>query len=212
MNFELLRKKTAQTFFLEEDINISVPLKIGIFDLTYDIDSEDLIKKITEFKTKYPKSMHEYAKNSTAVRAWHSDYHTHKLTSILDDLIRLKIEKIKKFITPMYIPNLSDIWINWYNKDDYAKRHNHGMFMISTVFYPKIDGESSPLIFDNNNSSNFLEKKIFPKTGMLVCFHSLLHHKVSIHKNHSPRLSIASNFSVKLDAGNYDPFASQQDN
>lgn len=189
-----LKEKNSINYIEKISIDSKVLSLICIFDLSYQIDNKKLVEDINNFRKAFPKSMLEYNKDSTFVRSWHSDFKTQRMTNLLDNLIALKKEKIVQGYRLASV-ELLDIWINMYTSQDSALRHSHGPFGISTVYFPSVEKNSTPLIFDNNNRPNFNKKEIIPKPGMLICFPSHLYHHVPSVKEIS-RISIASNFNV----------------
>lgn len=212
MSLETIKNKYNYRQHTEIDIDTVCNFPLCIFDLSYKIDADKLVNEIYAFKERYPSSMSEYNKDYTNVRSWHSDYATHKMTNILDDLIEVQKEKIKKFsyrsCRDGCIINTFNIWINIYSTNDFTARHKHNDYCVSTVYYPFVEDDPTPIIFDNNNFSNFKEYKIIPKKNMLIVFHSSLYHRVPKTKE-SCRISISSNSSLER-TSNIDPFIFQQ--
>ncbi|NDB84827.1 MAG: hypothetical protein EB127_19280 [Alphaproteobacteria bacterium] len=198
MSLQKLKEKIAKTEHTAYGINANVNCSIKIFDLSYDLDNESLVKNIYSFREKFPQSMHEYKSKHTNVHAWHSDYGTPTYTNILDDLIDVTKQKIKPFILPNEKLSVSEMWINIYQPGDRVARHTHHNYNgLSTVYFPYVDNDSTPIIFDNN-----FEKKeeitITPKNGMLIVFPSLIFHRVPVVKEQH-RISISSNLNVYRD-------------
>lgn len=205
---EKLKNKYNYNQYTTVDIDTVCNYPLFIFDLSYKIDADSLTEKIYDFREKNPASMSEYNKDNTNVRSWHSDYETHRMTNILDDLIDIKKEKINKIFTYRNGKvNTHNIWINVYDKDNFTERHNHNHFGVSTVYYPYVEDDSTPVIFDNNNLLDYKEYKIVPKKNMLIVFHSSLYHKVPKIKE-SRRISISANFMFER-TSNRDPFIFQ---
>ncbi len=180
---------------------------ISVFDLSYKIDADDLTKKIYDFRNMYPISMEEYNKDGTNVRAWHSDYRTHQMTNILDGLFEVTKEKIYKLLNIEQGLNIYTAWINIYKSNNFTLRHRHNDFGFSTVYYPYVEKDPTPIVFDNNNAQNYQEIKITPKKNMLLVFHSALYHRVPKITEDS-RISISSNISIERKATG-DPFLFQ---
>jgi hypothetical protein len=187
---------------------------ISVFDLSYKIDADDLTKKIYDFRNTYPVSMEEYNKAGTNVRAWHSDYRTHQMTNILDDLFEVTKEKIyktlgmKQGVSPWEQgPKIYNSWINIYEPNNFTLRHMHNNFGLATVYYPYVEKDPTPIIFDNNNPQNYQEIKITPKKNMLLVFHSTLYHRVP-KITEGTRISISTNISIERKATG-DPFIFQ---
>jgi len=197
MFLEKLKKKNYKNAQEKHFLNVEISSLIAVYDISLEIDNDKLVKDISNFRKEHPKSMHIYNKEKTAVNAWHSDYFTNKITDILNPLIELKQEKIAKSF--QYLKSdlyLCNIWINMYSTADYTKRHDHGFQGYGTVYYPYVETNPTPIVFDNNNTQllkNFKRISITPKTGMLIVFPSYVPHMVHKVKELS-RISISSNW------------------
>lgn len=192
-HIDKLKKSLIQSNIEKIDIETNLSTKIFILDLSYDIDNQALVEEIKNFRIKYPKSMLEYNKKHTNIRSWHSFYTTHKLTKILDPLVTVQKQKMNSIFREVAF-DLYNIWINMYVTNDLANRHNHGEFSISTVYYPLVEKNATPIIFDNNNRDTYYEVPVTPKEGMLLCFPSFIYHKVpTVQENN--RISIAANYN-----------------
>lgn len=202
-----LKERTTRNRVINYNLPSIAEADIKVFDLTYDIDADKLVQDIYDFRSKYPSSMHEYNRKGTYVNAWHSDFQTQKMTGIYDSLIDIKRKKIKKYFG--YDSELIDIWANIYTTNDDTSRHNHGVIGFGTVYYPYVEDEPTPLIFDNNNSKNLKEIVIVPKKNMLVVFPCFLHHKVGKVRE-DKRISVASNWFPKPNIIERNPFAFQE--
>jgi len=205
MSLDKLKEKLTKKFRKEYAITCEVFSKISVFDLTYELESTAILKNIKEFINKFPKSMLDYNFENTNVRAWHSDYHTHKLTNILDPLIKETKIKLQIVLGEKVLSEVQSIWINDYQKNDKALRHLHGYMTYSSVYFPYAEDDATPIIFDSNHLINKKEIPITPKTGMLICFPSWLPHQVPMVKE-SKRVSVSANWVVKnLESENRDP-------
>lgn len=197
MSLQKLKEKIANTEHITYNISTNVNCSIKIFDLSYNLDNESLVKNIYLFREKFPQSMHEYNSKNTNVHAWHSDYGTPTYTNILDDLIDVTKQKIKTFIYPYEELSVRNMWINIYQPGDRSVRHMHHFTGLSTVYFPYVENDSTPIIFDNN-----FEKKeeisVIPKNGMLIVFPSFMFHHVPVVKEQH-RISISSNLNVYSD-------------
>lgn len=196
MPLDKLKKVIAEKQFYTYNIDCSVSSMISVFDLSYEIDASKLVKEIYEFKKQYPQSMHEYNSENTNVRAWHSDFGTNKLTKILDPLIEIQNKKVKNFLSPDEVCSIRNIWINIYESGNFVYRHKHTEFGgLSTVYFPYVEDDCTPIIFDNNNPIKMNKIEIFPKTNMLIIFPSYMYHFVPTVKEKS-RISISSNLNL----------------
>lgn len=190
-----LKNRIAETQIRTIPIAATVQTKIYIFDLSTDIDSDKLVEQIYKFREKFPVSMSSYNKQ-TNVRAWHSDYGTHKLTNILDELIEIQHQKFQKVLSDYKISvHIKEIWINIYGTGDSAKRHYHHSNGYSTVYFPYVDKDPTPIEFDNNYLPKIEKISVVPKKDMLIICPSYLYHRVPNIKE-KLRISIASNVNV----------------
>lgn len=199
-HLDKLKNKIQEQNYELIHVGSNVILPIIVFDLSTKINADNLVSEIFEFRKKFPTSMSSYNYDKTYVRAWHSDFFTHKLTNILDELLAVKKEKIKHLYKEIE-PTIYETWINIYHKGDQAVRHRHSAFGLASVYYPYVEENPTPIIFDGDNDNRH---EIVPKKNMLIIFHSMLYHAVpEISENQ--RISIASNFNIEHNA-NHDPF------
>lgn len=206
---DFLKKKIAKTHHETIRLDVTVPCDIKIFDLSADIDADKIVNDIYDFQKQYPNSMHIYNSKNTFVKAWHSDFLTHKMTTILDKFMEVQNEKVNQFM-PNSEVLVRDIWMNIYSKDDSAARHDHHIQSLSSVYFPYVDKNPTPIIFDNNNINNPENVSIVPKKNMLIIFPSFMFHHVP-KITEERRISIASNFHVKFNS-KINPFDFQSKN
>lgn len=206
-NLNKLKEKTLDIAYESITVNSVNSFPIYIFDLSFKINSDELVTKIYDFKTNYPRSMNTYLQNRTNVHAWHSDYATHKMTDIFNNLLEIKTKKLKQIYPHDVNVKVRNTWVNIYNKNDYTDRHQHSLHGMSSIYYPFISDNPTPVIFDNNNPDKFKTFEIIPKRNMLILFHSSIFHKVP-NINEECRISISSNFDFEhIDTR--DPFSYQ---
>ena len=167
------------------------------FDLSVIIDNNELLSIIDQHKKDFPISMKDYD-TRTNVNAWHSDWKTHLITDKFDPFIDKIKYCLKNYYSDLF---LSDFWFNIYEDSGSAKRHMHGFFQISGVYFVECDDTSSLLVIDNN-SKNRETITIQPKPGKLVIFPGYVYHSVSKNKNSKKRTSIAFNFCIECDKPN----------
>lgn len=191
-----LKQRISKSYIEEYELSCEIKSFVSVFDLSSDLDSDTLITDIVEFRKDNPISMGEYNPN-TNVSAWHSDYFSHKKTSIFQPLIDISVDKIKQIelLKGMYLgyPYVLNIWVNMYEKSDNVQRHLHNYNGYSTVYFVSAEQDTTPIIFDNNNSYSKTEIKILPKTGMLICFPSYMYHSVP-NINNAKRVTVAANY------------------
>ena len=83
---------------------------------------------------------------------------------------------------------IEDLWGQYYKAGDHHVYHTHHPHHWSFVYYVNAPKGCAPLVFTDSN------KKIFPKSGMLVLFHGWLRHHVPNHKCKEIRSIISGNF------------------
>ena len=196
MSLALLQEKSVRNTATTYNLNVTMPATIVVCDLTYDIDTLKLLDDIENFKKKFPKSMQDYDGDKSNIKAWHSDYKTHLMTDIFDDLIQVKKEKLHKVFNTEN--KLFDLWINTFTTGTFADRHKHGNYLgYSCVFYPYVEADATPIVIDNNNTNKYESLSIIPKTNMLIIMPPFVFHQVSKVKE-DKRISVASNWLTDL--------------
>lgn len=194
MTDNTLQKKLSETYQQVTTIPALVNSHVYTFDLTLDIDNEKLLGDIYKFRENNPKSMLDYNAKGTHVNAWHSDYMTHKQTDILNQLITIQNNKIQKVFSSSKI-FVKTMWINIYTNGDNAKRHMHSENGWSTLYFPYVEKNPTPVIFDDNMFPKVKNFSITPKLGMFLLFPSTLFHHVP-NITESKRISIAGNLNI----------------
>lgn len=148
---------------------------------------EQLIKKISEYRTKYPKS------NTSNVKGWHSDYNTHDIVDTFDDINNFllnKCEKILKFYDETVKKiEIADMWVNMYEKGDHTVVHNHspGADYVC-CYYVDVEGDYSPILFPPDNM-------LTPENDTLIFFDSKIYHGVP--PTNGNRIVTSINFTVE---------------
>jgi hypothetical protein len=97
--------------------------------------------------------------------------------------------------------NTMNCWINWYEKNQYAKIHNHHN-LLSVVYFAKIEKSPSEFFFHRedrfrlkkkNEDSNI--KLLTPKEGSVIFFNGCQAHSVSANTSEETRITLAINFN-----------------
>ena len=88
---------------------------------------------------------------------------------------------------------LKELWGQYYKKGDYQVTHHHNPNAWSFVYFVKAPKGSAPLLFTSSN------KKIVPKSGMVVLFPSWLEHRVPNHKCEEIRSIVSGDFVYTVD-------------
>lgn len=118
---------------------------------------------------------------------------------------------------------IQNSWVNLHTKNDFAGSHRHSNSIISGVYYPEVDDKSGAIIFQKDKSYynlwtdtieigfNYQQHQnqdrlnifnadawgIYPKTGDIVLFPSLLYHSVTENLSDLTRYSLAFNIFPK---------------
>jgi uncharacterized protein (TIGR02466 family) len=149
----------------------------------------------------------EEACNVMAKRtAWNS----HQRYPILYTLCNEIKIYLKKFIEKedYDIPDLevSDCWINWYGKNQYAQPHKHGD-VLSVVLFVDVEKSNSKFFFYSNNNAVFVKendvvsnfsnvKELSAKDGTVIFFDGSIYHSVSSNTTDNTRITIAINYNI----------------
>ena len=165
-----------------------VASNVDIFNINSDIDPEQIVNSIRNFR-----ATHE-ASNTSNVKAWHSPWYLNDYSKDFDKLIKIVEDKVLQCLsTPD--PNIRKVecvenWAIIYKKGDKTIRHKHRDQYYSAVYYAKTEKNVAPLKFDNLN--------ITPKTGMLICFPGWLWHQVPEITDDQERICMAFNLNCMM--------------
>ena len=155
--------------------------------------------KINKLKEK----IHEYRIKSKSTNIKHKDiaYHTlisyklgyipnfyHETIDVIDKIndyiLKICETIIKNFESDETNLKLSDMWVNFYEKGDYIKEHNH-VADYSCCYYVDLDDDTSPIIFPPIS--------VNPKNDMLILFDARIFH--SVPTTTGKRINIAMNLN-----------------
>ena len=161
----------------------SLPVFVSYIDFSL-FEIEFLKKKILKYREKNPKS------NTSNVKAWHSAYKTWIKDESFDFYIKVIKKEVERIINDFYKfennkLNLSDMWINMYEKGDHTVLHAHRPSYFSCCFYIDVDKNCSSIRFPP-------ELEIIPKNNMLVVFRGETLHEVN--STDGKRTNICMNF------------------
>ena len=137
------------------------------------------------------------SKDSTNVKAWHSEWDWHPNNITFRNLKSFIREQIEGYYEPGRVMaggkfhlGTMNFWANVYSKGDYARRHNHyGDF--SFLYFVKGKWFHSPLVFSDTG------KRIRPKEGRYVIFPAYMYHHVPTHRYNDTRMTISGNFQLE---------------
>tara|TARA_B100000287_G_scaffold80435_1_gene72814 strand:+ start:170 stop:742 length:573 start_codon:yes stop_codon:yes gene_type:complete len=156
--------------------DIKIPVTLPVYRTI--IPPEDYnLKEIIE---DYRKENEEIAYRSN-VKAWHSDWNTHKKDSRFQPIIDRAID-VCEYINREYINILLklecyEFWAAQYQRTEYALPHRHYPVDWACVYYVELEDNSSPIVFLNDPSA--LEGfPIAVKPGMMLFFPGHMYHGV----------------------------------
>lgn len=124
---------------------------------------------------------------------------------------------------------IQNSWVNQHRKDDFAGSHRHSNSIVSGVYYPEVNDQSGAIVFQKDKSYynlwtdtieigfNYQKHNdqgrlnvfnadawgIYPQTGDLVLFPSLLYHSVTENQSNNIRYSLAFNVFPKGEFGDH---------
>jgi hypothetical protein len=158
------------------------------FDLSKELDHFEVVKNILDIQKQFPES------RVSSINAWHTDYSTLSKTKILDSLISIIEEKVKKidYSRTSWKLEVYEYWAIIYKKEDYTEMHDHAGSVLSFVYYAQTFEDSAPLVFKD-------KLMIRPKNGMLIIFPSFLEHSVPISGSDKDRIVVAGNLYIEKD-------------
>jgi len=178
-----------EPYIVRQRIETSLPLYT--FDLSKEIDIDQIIANIKKLKIKYPSSTQT---NVITENGWRSPYifsYQPEIESFVDIVLFIKkqLKKINSFDI-----KLINLWTVIYGNGDLANSHNHftlwDNLAYNTVLY--LTDSQSPIIFDTIDS----KFEIYPKKGMLLVMHPLTMHSVVKVQDQSERIVLVCNFGI----------------
>jgi hypothetical protein len=170
--------------------------KIYKFDLSSEIDANEVVNLIYKFRETVPYSN----KGKTTVFAWHSHFDTHKKTSNFDPLIKIIQEKLNSvgptYMWPEYEVTypILESWAGIYKKTEYTIPHAHEPMQYAAVYYAKAEENCSPIVFKNSKK----DLEIVPTTNTLLIFSGRAWHYVSKSTSDDERIIFAANFVISV--------------
>ena len=170
--------------------------KIYKFDLSSEIDANEVVNLIYKFRENVPYSN----EGKTNVFAWHSNFDTHKKTSDFDSLIKIMQDKLS-LIGPTHnwpwyevtYPILES-WAGIYKKTEFTVPHTHEPVNYAAVYYAKANRNCSPIVFKTLNK----DLEIVPTTGTLLIFSGRANHYVPRSILDDERIMFAANFLISF--------------
>jgi len=168
--------------------------KIYKFDLSSEIDANEVVNLIYKFRETVPYSN----KGKTNVFAWHSHFDTHKKTSNFDPLIEIIQNKLSSLGSRYQSENyevtypIADSWVGIYKKNEFTVPHMHQPVHYAAVYYAKAEKDCSPIVFKNAKK----DLEIVPTTNTLLIFSGRTWHYVPKSTSDDERIMFAANFLI----------------
>ena len=124
---------------------------------------------------------------------------TYELTNIIEDWV-----KKENFDAPLV--KVSDCWINWYNKNEHAVPHVHGVHL-SLVYFVDVEDSGAEFLFhkdgrfvlirkENNKTFRNNIRSVKVKNGTVLMFNGDLTHSVTPNLSNNTRITFAANYRV----------------
>lgn len=187
-------KEKIQSQKIETKPNVIMQQQIVVcpiytFDLSTDIDSNEIVKICHQYKNELYEGKN--GKSVYALYAWKSEFHLVRKNEMpkFNKLFEIVKEKIKEVWNFPYSYRVDHFWFAIYNNGDHAEEHNHGIADYACVYYAAVPENSAPLIIPSING----DVKIFPKKGMLVVFPGQCLHSVPISEHDGERVIVSIN-------------------
>ena len=159
-------------------------------------------KNIHEHDTSPEEACNVMAKRT----AWNS-HQRYPALNMLCNEIRVYLNKfIEKENYDIPDLDVTDCWINWYKKNQYAQPHKHGG-VLSVVLFVDVEKSNSKFFFHSDNNAVFVKKdnvhtnfsnvkELTAKDGTVIFFDGSVFHSVSSNTTDNTRVTVAINFSV----------------
>ena len=159
-------------------------------------------KNIHEHDTSPEEACNVMAKRT----AWNS-HQRYPALNMLCNEIRVYLNKfIEKENYDIPDLDVTDCWINWYKKNQYAQPHKHGG-VLSVVLFVDVEKSNSKFFFHSDNNAVFVKKdnvhtnssnvkELTAKDGTVIFFDGSVFHSVSSNTTDNTRVTVAINFGV----------------
>tara|TARA_X000000368_G_C22752736_1_gene589123 strand:- start:55 stop:639 length:585 start_codon:yes stop_codon:yes gene_type:complete len=167
---------------------IPKPLRIYRTILNDHVKINNYLKQtILEHRQRYPNT------TLSNVKAWHSDWETHKINPKFKPFVDLvtdacKYISINDWNQFNWFFEAEDMWVMTYEENNYAVPHDHIPYPWSCVYYVDVETGCSPIIFEKNSPQSLT---IQPKNGMLIIWDGELTHEVP--PTNKKRMAISMN-------------------
>tara|TARA_R110001592_G_scaffold358147_1_gene662347 strand:- start:43 stop:669 length:627 start_codon:yes stop_codon:yes gene_type:complete len=143
--------------------------------------------------------------------AWDSHLRYPTIRDLSTELIKIVLNLIdqQNFDAPNI--EVTESWINWYKKNNFATPHSHGPNHLSIVYFVDVEKSNAQFCFhkktswslikkkDNNNSFTNFAKIITVGNGDVLMFPSSSIHSVSANLTDNLRITHACNLKVQYE-------------
>ena len=162
-------------------VHKKTPIFTSVID-NYEEVNTHVKKHILGLKEHYPEGV------ESNVKAWRSDWFTHRTTKVFDPLVNIMVSACE-YVSDVYYNNFTEyqaynFWVMVYDEGNYTEEHHHFPSEFSCVYYVDVDKGCAPLIIEGET--------IQPENGLLVLFPSILDHSVPETKGR--RIAASGNF------------------
>jgi len=166
---------------------------------------KEKIKQIIKVEDNIKSTAPEKQCNIVAQR---TSWNSHQRYPIMNSLSEEIGQVIKQFIEleGYDVPDLeiTECWVNWYNKNEYANPHDHSSRLSSVLFVDVKDTDAN-FIFNSDRRAvlqkkddtmtNFSNLKILtPEDGTVIFFDGSVMHSVSPNQSDKTRITAAFNY------------------
>ena len=127
--------------------------------------------------------------------AWKAGFHIKEFNLIGDWAFNIvkNFNEVGTAFDDIFELHLKDMWGQYYKRGDYQITHHHNPHYWSFVYFVKAPKGSAPLVFTESN------KKVIPKSGIMVVFPGWVWHHVPKHRCDEIRSVISGNFIYNVD-------------
>tara|TARA_B100000287_G_C20428514_1_gene700508 strand:+ start:207 stop:743 length:537 start_codon:yes stop_codon:yes gene_type:complete len=127
--------------------------------------------------------------------AWKAGFHIKEFSLIGDWAFNTvkNFNEVGTAFDDIFELHLKDMWGQYYKRGDYQITHHHNPHYWSFVYFVKAPKGSAPLVFTESN------KKVIPKSGIMVVFPGWVWHHVPKHRCDEIRSVISGNFIYNVD-------------
>jgi len=138
--------------------------------------------------------------------AWDSHFRYPQIRSLTSELSNIIQDWIKKENFDAPTLQVKDCWINWYDKNNHAVPHRHGVHL-SLVYFVDVEDSKADFLFiredryelirkENNETFHNNMKYVKVKNGTVLMFSGDSMHSVTPNLSNNTRITFAANYVV----------------